>query len=95
MTSDQRFDRVVTDLEPVCPAGEAVAEAVGGTSCRCRITDSLISASTDPSSLRFFCMNERGGYMECPAWRADKHKTWTEAKSYDEVLEGPPAEQAA
>jgi hypothetical protein len=71
------FERVVVPrpTTPPCPAAALIAEAVGGTGCMCRITDSLIDSRRDPSTLVAYCFNEPG-YQECPVWRADREEMW-------------------
>ena len=54
------------DAEIACPAGDPVAEAMGGTACRCRIVHETVDAKSNPSSLANYCMS---AYTECPIWR--------------------------
>ena len=72
------------NFQPACPAGEAVAEATGGSACRCRITHDTITTRDNPSALAYYCLSPLG-YQGCPTWRTDKEATWA-ASSHDEVL---------
>jgi hypothetical protein len=63
----------VFDPHVTCPGGEPIGEALAGSGCECRIEDSAILSSTDPSSLARFCLAD---YCGCPTWQAEKRRVW-------------------
>lgn len=80
-----RYERVVlptAKLRPACPAAEPVAEADGGTGCRCAITRDVFDSRSDPSTLVGRCYNS-DGYVGCPTWRRDKEHAWAQRTNRD------------
>src|SRR4051794_1565529 len=82
----RNFTRIVapSTLEPLCPAGLAVAETEGGSGCRCRIERHTIASAAEPNTLAAYCYRstertdtgEEIGYTGCPTWRKMKEATW-------------------
>lgn len=74
----QRFERVVTDARPVCPAADFLGERPAGTTVFCGVEESLIESMRDPHTLRSFCY---GDYTACPTWRDHKERVWARRRS--------------
>jgi hypothetical protein len=74
MTNLQRIV-APTSVEPACPAASLISEATGGSGCVCRITNSLVDAAENQSTLARYCFHPIG-YQTCPVWRADKEEAW-------------------
>lgn len=77
----QRFERVVTEQRPTCPAADFVGERPAGTTVRCGVEHTLIESLHDPNTLRSFCY---GDYTLCPSWRDDKERYWARRKAIRE-----------
>jgi hypothetical protein len=77
----QDFDRPV-----LCPAGERIGETAQGPACRCRIAQETITAATNPSSLRAYCMADWRG---CPIWRDAREREWENRKKLADDHEEP------
>lgn len=90
----------VLDQPIACPAGTR-ADQAGVPGCVCRLTDSHILATDDPSTLAAYCMNgdagigSEVGYTACPVWRDDKDRRREGTKPLLEEPEGGAARARA